>query len=247
MSPLRDPAIWMIVALVACMQATFLLGRRFEAKPKWSALWALAFAPLIGVGYAVKGNPTYTVWSFAVVLVCAVYLAVRINKPSLRWPVVAGACLTACFLASWGVGVAATPTYMSGPADWANTDPAANPYWALLDIRQHTVTDPVSGIQLPESLEDSGYLDRLPDSFVDASRRGPFIWSTPEPQWHTWLTGLSRRHDRKYRIWLPKGQVIYAADHARIVEIVDGRPPTVDFDGLPGRPLDGFEREMTGW
>jgi hypothetical protein len=230
MSSLHDPGVWMIVALVACLHVTILLGRRFGGPPRWRGLWWLVFLPFSTC--LAEGSNTFELLAFVICVGSASYLSVRLANAKARTASVVGAILLVIVLGMSSSVLASTSDYMIGPARWDDADWGETPEQVVYDLN-------VAYDNANETFGEAGYLDESRFSWLGVSPRGPFTRAFPERLWHTEITGFSRRKTTSYALWVPRGLIKTAIKHARLVALVNGVKPPMPANGVPGFAIDG--------
>jgi len=221
-----DPALWLIIELIACIQVAVLLLRRLRKQPvQWVGFaLAIAFGMIAAFGLVVKPS----IYAYAQVIPEMIFLGV---------PLVLGAFVsrrTSTKKASLFVVVVATAIGV-GMNVQREAMKDSHYYFVKHDDRYYTslaraqllaaaTIPPPSGLKGMQPLPSlrRGYIDT---QNIPGVHPGPIAIDGPRNVWHTPITGLYARELQFIRLWTPGGDVSAAILNAEIVPVTPSGEP----------------------
>jgi len=212
-----EPAVWVVLGMVACVHGTYSLGRRLKRQPNWTWLFVAALIP-ITFGVVILGSEkaagSFVPW--AVTLSCGTYLAMRTARKGIAMGILITYGAIAAVAISEICGLASSDSYSRGENGWF-----ALP--GLPKERLRTLWRSANGgeiRELPRGIADDDSVLYHPDTPAERNyMNGPFLRQTSDSAWFTPLTGLYRTEFRRFHIWTPGGEAKHALNQAVLIEI----------------------------
>jgi|GEM_PF-2101143 len=225
-----NPIIWILVAMVACLHATYLIARKLNGPTHWVRLWVIVVLPCVICFNGLTGFSDLS-GIFLVATLCGAFLAVRAQTTMSAVLVFAGflfaGIIGSCVVRGWSDG----DTYAGADPDWETRFSRSHPNDYFGGRPPFTVQTPLQAMSNvwaviqadKESAGNKRHDSKIKPGFLDEQdeikfNKGPFVFIEPIPQWYSWFTGLYLPRRHIFRISTPGGAADFAANRAELVE-----------------------------